>query len=202
MHPEILTKNQLDLLPLINRFTSDFYLVGGTAVALQLGHRRSIDFDLFSDREFANEKLLAKTRRFYPIDKVYLKNKGQMTIDIHGVRLTWYQFPFVVPHRVKWQEVITMPDLMTIAAMKIYALGQRAKWKDYVDLYFIFQKLPFQQIIKKAKALFGGEINERLVREQLDYYADVDYSQPIEYLTGRAVSDAAVKKFLKALAVS
>jgi hypothetical protein len=48
MHEEILTKNQLELLSLIRVFNRSFYLVGGTAIALYLGHRQSIDFDLFN----------------------------------------------------------------------------------------------------------------------------------------------------------
>ena len=48
MHKEILTKNQLELLPSLNSFSKDFVLVGGTAIVLYLGHRESIDFDLFT----------------------------------------------------------------------------------------------------------------------------------------------------------
>src|SRR3989338_354861 len=116
MFPKILTEEQIELLPLVKKFSDAFYLVGGTAVALQLGHRRSIDFDLFSDREFANDNLLAKVRRFYPVDKVYVKSRGQMTIDIHGVRMTWYQFPFIIPHRINWEEIIWNRDKRTNGA--------------------------------------------------------------------------------------
>ena len=51
MHDEVLTKEQKDILPLIAEFKKEFYLVGGTAIALQIGHRYSIDFDLFSFKE-------------------------------------------------------------------------------------------------------------------------------------------------------
>jgi hypothetical protein len=47
MHPEILSKEQLELLPFLGQFNKRFFLVGGTAIALQIGHRQSIDFDLF-----------------------------------------------------------------------------------------------------------------------------------------------------------
>ncbi len=57
MHKEILTKEQIELLPLVHEFIKDFGLVGGTAIALQIGHRRSIDFDLFSLKEFDNAKI-------------------------------------------------------------------------------------------------------------------------------------------------
>ncbi|MBF0452849.1 MAG: nucleotidyl transferase AbiEii/AbiGii toxin family protein [Candidatus Magnetomorum sp.] len=50
MYKTILTKNQLDLLPLIKKLSKDYYLVGGTAIALHIGHRRSIDFDLFTHK--------------------------------------------------------------------------------------------------------------------------------------------------------
>lgn len=86
--------------------------------------------------------------------------------------MTWYNFPFVMPHEIKWEKIITMPDVKTIAAMKVYALGQRAKWKDYVDLYFIFRKYPLAEIVSWAEKLFPGHINERLLREQLDYFVD------------------------------
>ena len=58
MHREILTKEQVDLLPLINKFSEDFGLVGGTAIALHIGHRESIDLDLFTLNDFDSVKEL------------------------------------------------------------------------------------------------------------------------------------------------
>lgn len=202
MHPEILSKNQQELLPLIKKLSAEFYLVGGTALALQLGHRQSIDFDLFTDKEFNNESVIKKARQFYPLDKTFIKAKGQMTVMIHDVKMTWYQFPFVIPHKIFENQVIAMPDVLTIAAMKIYALGQRAKWKDYVDLYFIFKQYSMREMVEKAKKLFGEEINERLLREQLNYFADIDYSEQVKYLPGMDVNDEVVKRELKKIAVS
>ena len=51
MHRDILTAKQVKLLPLIREFSRDYYLVGGTTIALYLGHRRSIDFDLFTSSQ-------------------------------------------------------------------------------------------------------------------------------------------------------
>ena len=50
MHKEILTKEQIELLPLLRAFSKEYFLVGGTAIALYLGHRQSIDFDLFTEK--------------------------------------------------------------------------------------------------------------------------------------------------------
>ncbi|MDZ7587415.1 MAG: nucleotidyl transferase AbiEii/AbiGii toxin family protein [Patescibacteria group bacterium] len=202
MLTKILTKNQQELLPLISQFCSQFYLVGGTALALQLKHRRSIDFDLFTNKDFINDRILKKIKQFYPIEQTFINSRGELTIKVHAVKMTWYNFPFAMPHEIKWENIIAMPDVETIAAMKVYALGQRAKWKDYVDLYFVFQKYSLAKIINRANQLFPHQINERLLREQLNYFADIDYSEAVEYLPGMAVSDEIVKQELKKIAIS
>jgi hypothetical protein len=61
MHRDILSENQIRLLPLIKTYSTDFGLVGGTAIALHLGHRRSIDFDLFTDKDFSNPAGVPRT---------------------------------------------------------------------------------------------------------------------------------------------
>jgi hypothetical protein len=60
MHPEVLNNDQNQLLPLLKLFRREFYLVGGTAIALQIGHRESIDFDLFKATPFSSKKVLSK----------------------------------------------------------------------------------------------------------------------------------------------
>ncbi|MCX6817110.1 MAG: nucleotidyl transferase AbiEii/AbiGii toxin family protein [Candidatus Beckwithbacteria bacterium] len=202
MLTKILTKNQQELLPLISQFSPQFYLVGGTALTLQLGHRRSIDFDLFSEKDFRNDLIIKKINRYYPISQTYINSKDELTVKVNQVKMSWYNFPFVVPHEVSCEKIITMPDVLTISAMKVYALGQRAKWKDYVDLYFIFRKYSLVEVVNRASQLFPNHINERLLREQLDYFADVDYSEDIEYLPGMAVKDEIIKEELKKIAVS
>ena len=90
-----------------------------------------------------------------------------------------------------------MPSLLTLAAMKAYALGKRAKWKDYVDLYFIIRdSYSVPEIIKKAKDIFGNEFNEKICREQLAYFKDINYSEEVRYLKGFEVSDKIIKKGL------
>ncbi len=136
MHSEILTKEQVRLLPAVGRFARNFYLVGGTAIALHLGHRRSIDFDLFSARPFANSRIKRVLNESCHIDKVIRDESGQFTLVAHGVHMTFFEYPFVMPTPHWFDKIIQMPDLLTLAAMKAYALGRRAKWKDYVDLYW------------------------------------------------------------------
>ena len=70
-----------------------------------------------------------------------------------------------------------MPDLLTLAAMKAFALGGRAKWKDYVDLYLILRNhFSAKEICDMANALFADVFNPLLFKKQLSYFADVNYS--------------------------
>jgi len=196
MHDEILSEGQKNLLALIGKFSTNFGLAGGTAVALQIGHRRSIDFDLFTLEDFDTEKIREIVRAEHSIGNVFVENPNELTLLVDGVKITFYKYPFPIEFTTKLEGEIQMTDLTTLAAMKAFALGRRAKWKDYVDLYFILKKFPFLKIVEKAQNLFAGEFNEKLFREQLAYFNDIDYSEGIDYLPGFQVSDEEVKKTL------
>lgn len=134
-----MTQKQNELLSYLKSFKRKFYLVGGTAIALHLGHRRSIDFDLFC---------------------------------------------------------LTLSSLLSLASMKAYALGRRAKWKDYVDLYFILKEhLTINEISMEAVKNFGEFYSEKLFREQLSFHKDIDYSEPVEYMVDPPAEDE-IKSFL------
>ncbi|MBU3925063.1 nucleotidyl transferase AbiEii/AbiGii toxin family protein, partial [Patescibacteria group bacterium] len=103
----------------------------------------------------------------------------------------------------KLDDIIKMPNLLTLAAMKAFALGQRAKWKDYADLYFIMKDYhSFKEISQKASRLFGQEFNEKLFRIQLAYFNDVNYDEAIEFLPGFKVDDEKIKKALVEFSLS
>lgn len=90
-----------------------------------------------------------------------------------------------------------MADLLTLSAMKAYALGMRAKWKDYVDLYFMMKEFySIEQIIKEARRIFGDEFNEKIFRAQLAYFKDIDYSEKVIYMKGFETSERIIKKEL------
>ncbi|MBI4262464.1 hypothetical protein HY624_02990 [Candidatus Uhrbacteria bacterium] len=198
MHKEILTETQIGLLSLAQKFSPRFGLVGGTAIALHLGHRRSIDFDLFTETEFKTASIRSKILRYTKIDTVFKDEEGQLTLVINGVRFTFFHYPFPIAFSIHFGHWCRIPDLLTLAAMKAYALGHRAKWKDYVDLYFIIKRYHgVGPIGKKAKEIFGNEFNEKIFRVQLAYFKDIDYSEEIIYMKGYAVPDATVRRELQ-----
>jgi hypothetical protein len=197
MHTEILSLEQVKLLPLIKKFSKDFGLVGGTAIALHIGHRESIDFDLFSYEEFKSVNIKRRIERIMPLHNVLVNRSSEFTFMLRGVKITFFQFPFKLKYEERLDDIISIPSLLTLAAMKAFALGQRSKWKDYVDLYFIFRDYySLGEVIKKADKLFGNNFNGKIFRTQLSYFDDINYDEAVKFLPGFEVSDDEVKQKL------
>ena len=202
MREEILTKNQLEILPFLKGFFPKFGLVGGTAIALQIGHRRSLDFDLFTLEAFNAKRVQTMVRKRFKIEKIIVNKDQELTLFVNGIKMTFYHFPFNIKFTEKVRSVIRMPNLLTLAAMKAFALGRRSKWKDYVDLYFIFKKYSINEVSTKAEELFGGEFNERLFREQIAYHEDIDHSEEVEFLPDFEINKEEIKDTLSTIAIS
>jgi len=202
MHKEILTNEQNKLLPLVAQFSENFGLVGGTAIALHLGHRRSVDFDLFSEGAFGNQSILNKISALGAPDRIIVNRLDELTLVIKGVKLTFFHFPYKIKYSESLGYRIKMPDLLTLAAMKAFALGQRAKWKDYVDLFFIIKDdFSIAKISEKSSELFGNAFNEKLFRSQLAYFDGISYEEAVEYLPGFEVKDELIKHKLTELSI-
>lgn len=176
-------------------------MVGGTAIALQIGHRRSIDFDLFTQSRIKRKVLEDRIKKNGFRFKTLHQTPQEWTLFIGNVKITFYQFLYPVKSELNFNDIIKMPSLIDLAAMKAYALGERAKWKDYVDLYYIFQNnISLKKIATKAEQIFGGGFNEKLLREQLTYFDDINYEEEVDYLIPEPSKDA-IKKYLTKIAL-
>jgi hypothetical protein len=183
LHPEIFSDNQIKLLPLVNTFNRSFYLVGGTAIALQIGHRRSIDFDLFTNKKLNHKRIYDKITSYKYPTVVMRRVEEQFNLMIFDVKFTFFQFPFPIPTQLIMKGYPKMPTLLDLAAMKAYALGRMAKWKDYVDLFFIIRDFhSIDEISKRATVLFGDLFSEKQFRAQLCYFKDIDYREEVDFL--------------------
>lgn len=197
MHHHILSKEQSELLPLVQKFKKDYCLVGGTAIALHLGHRKSIDFDLFTFKPINKSKISKILSNFNWERRVIANSNDQVHYLINGVKFTFFEFPFIMPCEQK-EESFSIPSLLDLASMKAFALGGRAKWKDYVDLYFILKHhFSLKEVSLKTYENFGaGNFSFKLFLEQLTYYKDVDYSEKVEFIDDNEVSSEKIKSFL------
>ena len=196
-HKEILSHKQTELLPLISEFKREYYLVGGTAIALYLGHRRSIDFDLFKFAPLNRKKNLDKVQSSGFTSMVTWNVADQMNLVVNDVKLTFFQYPFQIKANNDFDGIIRLPELLDLAAMKAYALGRRSKWKDYVDLYFLLkEQFSFDIISQRATDIYGDLFSDKLFRAQLSYFEDVDYTEEVDYIIPSSPLDDEIKQYL------
>jgi hypothetical protein len=199
MHKEILSPEQLNLLPLLQTLSHlGFFLVGGTAIALHLGHRRSIDFDLFTVSKYKKNAVISSIKKDgFKVQRTLYEDEEQLDLVVNDVKLTFLEYPFEIHPSLSFEQIITLPSLVNLASMKAYALGRRAKWKDYVDIFFVLQDIcSLSDLIENTLELFGELFNQKLFREQLSYFEDIEYSEKIDYLPGYYVDDNSIRKFL------
>jgi Nucleotidyl transferase AbiEii toxin, Type IV TA system len=138
-------------------------MVGGTAISLYIGHRKSIDFDMFKQ---GTVKARSITKKFEENNEKYivtLNIQGQLNLICREVKFTFFNYDFDIPHNVLVEKYIKIPSLLDLAALKAYALGHRSKWKDYVDLYFLIKDYFSIKIISsRAKEIYNDLFNEKL----------------------------------------
>jgi hypothetical protein len=179
MHTEALTEEGLRLFPSLEEFDG-FYLAGGTALALQIGHRISVDFDLFCDGPI-DRMLLSTVKRIFTDVSVEpaINNPDELTAFVGQVKVTFLSYPFPLIEPVVSMGGLKMLSVKEIGATKAYTIGRRGTYKDYVDLYFTIAEhhASLEEIIAMAERKFRHEFNSRLFTEQLLFMDDVrDYN--------------------------
>lgn len=155
-------------------------LVGGTALALQIGHRKSIDLDLFGDIDFENidtVKIFSGFNNAVVLKKS--KNINIFSIDDIKVDFVNYSYPWLQNPLVL--DGIRLAGIEDIAAMKLAAVTGRGSRKDFVDLYFLLQKHTLKEILDSYKEkYFDG--SEYLVLKSLTYFEDAEDDMDIEMI--------------------
>ncbi len=197
MHDKALTKKAAQLFPKLGRFES-FYLVGGTALALQIGHRLSVDFDLFSEKELP-QNLLQKIKKVFPESTLEVTYKGmdQINLLLDEVKTTFFHYPYPVREPLITYQNVSIASIPEIAAMKAFAIGKRLAYKDYVDWYFLLSKrhVTLPEVIRLAQSKFKDEFNDRLFLGQLASLMDIP-DQKIDFL-GESVDRPTIESTLK-----
>lgn len=200
MHLEVLTNNAKRVFDKILKFQNlkdVFYLAGGTALALQIGHRISVDLDFFSDKPIKKTLLKDIEDFFGQTAQVIVKSQNELTVIIDGVKVTFlhYYFPLIYPLENK--NPVALASIKEIALMKAYALGRRQSLKDYVDLYTIISTdiTTLDSIMENSKTKFGEVFNDRVFLEQLVYIDDIE-NEPIQWIN-KPVSKEEIQDFFE-----
>ena len=195
MFETVLLKNSAQHLAVLGeKKILDFaYMAGGTACALQLGHRISLDFDFFTKQKFKVPDVQTRLDRLKNF-RLEETSPGTIIGTIGEIKfsLFYYQYPLI--KKIQKFKNINIASLEDIAAMKLSAITGRATRKDYIDIYFLLEKFSIAKMMefyeKKYKKL---AINKIHILKSLQYFDDVDDKIP-EML--KLCSWAQVKKVL------
>lgn len=121
-------------------------MVGGTALALQLGHRRSVDLDLFAVSDFDTDALLENLQRDYSVQPK-VQTKGSLITDVEGIKVDFIRFKYAFSHPIVETGGLRLLSAADIAPMKLDAITGRGSKKDFYDLYFLLERYTLAEIL-------------------------------------------------------
>lgn len=149
-----------------------FYLVGGTALALQIGHRISIDLDFFSPTPFDKNKLLDALRIDFEVS-VESESGSMLLTFIDDIKVDFVRMSYPILFSPLEIDGVRMLEMRDIAPMKLKAVTQRGSKKDFFDLYFLLECLSLEEILRLFQEKFSQETIFHVLKS-LTYFEDAD----------------------------
>ncbi len=181
-YPQTLPQDTAKLLSMLHQknpnFLSSFYLSGGTALSLQLGHRESEDLDFFSQQPFKPELIEQQLLEFGSLSETELSD-GTLNTYLNGVKLQFLLYPYrLIKPSVAW-EGIHLSSVIDIACTKLQTVGMRESRKDFIDIYFLLTQMSLETLLKFTKEKYAeSDYSETHILKSLVYFDDAE-SQPM-----------------------
>src|SRR2546421_1077724 len=173
--PKIISPKTFSLIQELQQLfeLKDFYLVGGTALALQLGHRNSIDIDLFSRNDFTSEQIeeLLKPKFSYTAT---LARKNTVLAEVNNIKTDFIRHDYPLVKQPITEEGITFLSKEDIAAMKFHAIIQSGKrLKDFIDIYYLLEHFSMQQMIEFFTKKYSYT-NPMIAMKAVNFFDEID----------------------------
>lgn len=159
-------------------FVSSFYLSGGTALSVQLGHRESEDLDFFSSESFDPEMIEQQLHPFGILSETELA-KGTVNTYLDGVKLQFLEYPYRLLEPLVIWEGIPLSSIADIACTKLQTVGMRSSKKDFIDLYVLLQHYTLNMLLDYTKKKYTeSDYSETHILKSLVYFDDAN-AQPM-----------------------
>ncbi len=199
MHWNILDEARKDLLPALSFAKgAGFYLAGGTGLALQIGHRDSIDFDFFKEGSINPNEVFALAERALNGHKVVVvqNEPDTLTLLVDGsIKMSFFGYGHTCVAPLVTTEHIDLASLRDIGCMKLAAITGRSLEKDYIDLYFLLQSIALSELLADLQMKIPV-LDETMVLKALVYFDDVT-REPILFKENHNVTFETVQEFLR-----
>jgi hypothetical protein len=197
LYTNFLGKNRKKVLNQLISFSDIAFLGGGTALCMQLKHRKSYDFDLFVNNSIEKSLMNRVVNIFDRNIKILVDTSDELSLLISKkIKLSFIYFPF--PHIYSLVKTNSIPVLhwKDIASDKAYAIGRRGEYRDYVDIFYIISKgFNLGNVIEDAEKKFGGAFSSKLFLSQLVYFDDLE-DFTVDFI-GREYSFSEIKEYLE-----
>ncbi|HLF62994.1 MAG TPA: nucleotidyl transferase AbiEii/AbiGii toxin family protein [Saprospiraceae bacterium] len=154
-------------------YLNDFVLVGRTNLALQIGHRHSIDLDFFSNKEFKAEELDKTLRKDFEMKEPQVVTGSTLIVEAEGVKLDFIRFIYLFAHPFLRVDELVLLDMRDIAPMKIDAITGRGRKKDFYDLFFLLQRFGLNEMMEWYDRMFH-KMTVFHVWKSLTYFDDAE----------------------------
>ena len=161
-----------------------WYLAGGTALALQVGHRSSVDLDFFTKRKLFNEKRVEENMSKYGKWVTNSISNGTLYGEFLGAKISFIAYHFFTPAELmRKQGAVSLLAPLDIAVMKIIAVSQRGRKRDFFDLYWICQNAsPLHDILLRVRKQYFASQNIFHILKALVYFEDAETDpEPVIY---------------------
>ncbi len=149
-----------------------FFLVGGTALALKMGHRESIDLDLFTTQDFDKDDLLMLLREDFDV-RVEVTSPSIFITRVNEVKVDFVRFRYKMLYPIVPTEGVRMPDIRDIAAMKLDAVTKRGSKKDFYDIYFLLKEMTLYELLQLHYEKFQHSTQFHVIKS-LNYFEDAE----------------------------
>jgi len=173
---DILPKRQRELFSVLSKagWLADYYLAGGTALALCYGHRRSIDFDFFTTKKI-DRQLLKREVLGLGAFKLFAESEFILHGEIDHVQISFMSLPYPLIGEEARQGGLRIASVEDIAAMKLSAVSSRGSRKDFIDLYFLLKQYSLGEMIGFYEKKYGrSDENVYCVLKGLVYFDDAE----------------------------
>ena len=174
LHYSTIDKSTLELLTRImaSSYFSNMYLCGGTSLALQIGHRKSIDIDLFGQIDL-DDITAANTLGSFGTTQTIKKSQNIHIYIVNGIKvdLVNYSYPLIKPIITK--DTIRLVSKPDIAAMKLAAVAGRGSKKDFIDIYFLLREFSLSELLAFYNQKYSDG-SSFMVLKSLTYFSDAD----------------------------
>ncbi len=195
LHKNAIDKSALELLKNLqnDKELQEFHLAGGTSLALQIGHRKSIDLDLFSQSDFDNNFLSEYLEQTFGFLLDY-SAKNTLKGSIHNIKLDIISHKYLLVSPILQEENIRLYSIEDIAAMKLNAIaGNGTRSKDFIDIYFILKQFSVKEILRFYTIKYKSR-NAMHVIKSLSYFDDINIQDWPEMLTEKNLTLKKVKQ--------